>query len=97
MSQPRRRESGDFWTGVTCTSGLEGEMPPKCAADTEPHTRGWGTRGLPFIWKSPAPTCQGLAAHLQGHNFAAKAAVFFFFQECAILFYFFNFLFRIGE
>lgn len=97
MSQPRRRESGDFWAGVTCTSGLEGEMPPKCAADTEPHTRGWGTRGLPFIWKSPAPTCQGFGSSSPGTQFCCKSSSFFFFQECAILFYFFNFLFRIGE
>ena len=87
MSQARGRESGDFWAGVTCASSLEGEMPPKWAADTEPHTRGWGTRGLPFIWKSSAPTCQGLAAHLQGHNFAAKAA-FFFSGMCHFILFF---------
>ena len=83
MLQPRGRESRDFWAGVTCASSLEGEMPPKWAADTEPHTRGWGTRGLPFIWKNPAPTCQGFAAHrdtilLQKQHFFFRNVPFYF-------------------
>ena len=52
-----------------------------------------GDKRPPLYLEKPSTHVPGFRSS-QGHNFAAKAA--FFFQECAILFYFFNFLFHIG-
>lgn len=48
VSHPRGRERGGFWAGVTFASGLEQEMPPKWAADTEPHAEGESQEASPL-------------------------------------------------
>ena len=63
---------------------------PPNGPPTQSHIQRVGVKRPPLYLEQPSThmlcTCQGLVAHLQRHNFAAKAAVFF--HGCAILLFF---------